>query len=78
MTGVVVARWRPLYPGLRCDAELLLRAVHMRVEQRSPAPSALLGVEMGELFSDFWRQHAGCPLKGRNKIIASICPQVGV
>jgi hypothetical protein len=50
ITGVVVARWRPLYPGWRADAELLLRACHMRVEARLPQPSALLGVEMGELF----------------------------
>lgn len=25
---------------------------------------------------DFWQFHAGCPLKGRNKILASICPQI--
>ena len=26
--------------------------------------------------SDFWRQHAGRPLAGRNKIVASVCPQI--
>jgi DNA helicase MCM9 len=25
---------------------------------------------------DFWAAHADCPLKGRNKILASICPQM--
>lgn len=72
---MVIARWRPLYPGSRCDAELVVRANGMRVEERGPRPSALLGVDMGELFADFWRQHEGCILKGRNKIVASICPQ---
>ena len=27
-------------------------------------------------FDEFWREHEGCPLAGRNKILASICPQV--
>lgn len=25
---------------------------------------------------DFWTYHADCPLKGRNKILASVCPQI--
>lgn len=25
---------------------------------------------------DFWAFHVACPLKGRNKILASICPQI--
>lgn len=28
------------------------------------------------LSRDFWAYHADCPLKGRNKILASICPQI--
>ena len=47
---MVVARWRPLYPGWRCDAELVLRACHMRVDERAPQPGAMQGVEMGDLF----------------------------
>lgn len=76
VTGVVVARWRPLYPGWRCDAELAIRAAGMRVEERMPRPSTLLGVEIIRQFSDFWRQHEAAPLAGRNKIVASICPQI--
>ncbi|KAI8467006.1 MAG: DNA replication licensing factor MCM9-like protein [Monoraphidium minutum] len=76
VTGVVVARWRPLYPGARCDAELAMRASHMAVEERAPRPGALLGSNMEDLFRDFWLQHRDKPLQGRNKIIASICPQI--
>lgn len=25
---------------------------------------------------DFWAYHLDCPLKGRNKILSSICPQI--
>lgn len=50
VTAVVVARWRPLYPGWRCDAELVLRACHMRVEERGARPGSMQGVEMGDLF----------------------------
>jgi hypothetical protein len=28
------------------------------------------------LCRDFWAFHSDCPLKGRNKILASICPQI--
>ena len=27
-------------------------------------------------FDVFWEAHSECPLEGRNKIIASFCPQV--
>lgn len=27
-------------------------------------------------FRGFWAAHQGCPLVGRNKILASICPQL--
>ena len=53
VTGVVVARWRPLYPGWRCDAELLVRAASLRVEERLKrgAAAALLGGELDALFA---------------------------
>jgi hypothetical protein len=31
VTGVVIARWRPMFPGARCDAELCLSACHLAV-----------------------------------------------
>jgi hypothetical protein len=31
VAGVVIARWRPMFPGARCDAELCLVASSMTV-----------------------------------------------
>jgi len=43
-------------------------------DRRGPAQSTASC--FADTSRDFWLQHAGSPLKGRNKIIASICPQV--
>lgn len=76
VTGIVRAQWRPLFPGARCDGTLILHACHMRTVNSlhravAPPPEGL-----AEQFRDFWQYHASCPLKGRNKILASICPQI--
>ncbi|WIA33182.1 hypothetical protein OEZ86_006329 [Tetradesmus obliquus] len=76
VTGIVRAQWRPLFPGARCDGTLAIKAcqvrsINSRHRAAAPPPEGLQ-----EQFRDFWAFHAACPLKGRNKILASICPQI--
>ena len=28
------------------------------------------------MFARFWEEHAGCRLRGRNRVLASLCPQI--
>eukprot|EP01137_Pigoraptor_chileana_P005576 Opistho-2@48837 len=72
--GTVVRRWRPLVQDGRCDVELVIRAIFVRVHnERSHVQ---VTDEMRAEFEDFWRRHAGRPLVARNAIVGSFCPQV--
>ncbi|KAF8067336.1 MCM9 [Scenedesmus sp. PABB004] len=76
VTGVVCADWRPLFPGARCDGTLTLRACQLRCVSSLHRAAAPPPEGLQEQFRDFWSYHASCPLKGRNKILASVCPQI--
>ncbi|XP_076450978.1 uncharacterized protein LOC143286913 [Babylonia areolata] len=73
--GTVCQRWRPLSEESKCDIEIVLKANHVLVtnEQRS---RVLITKELKEEIVWFWEQHKNTPLTGRNKILASLCPQV--
>ena len=76
ITGIVTARWRPLIPGQPCDADVVLTASSLRVAAtRARALPALAPGDDAE-FRAFWAAHARRPLLGRNRILASLCPQV--
>jgi hypothetical protein len=47
---VVTARWRPLFPGARCDADILLQATHVRVLKSLAKPHAPPAMDAGFLF----------------------------
>eukprot|EP00879_Flechtneria_rotunda_P024600 GHRR01026096.1.p1 GENE.GHRR01026096.1~~GHRR01026096.1.p1 ORF type:complete len:579 (+),score=182.66 GHRR01026096.1:450-2186(+) len=74
--GLVCAEWRPLFPGARCDGSLNIRACQVRSINSLIRTIAMPEDSLAEQFRDFWAYHAKCPLKGRNKILASICPQI--
>jgi hypothetical protein len=50
VTGVVTARWRPLFPGARCDADILLQATHVSVLKSLAKPHAPPAMDAGFLF----------------------------
>lgn len=50
VTGVVTARWRPLFPGARCDADILLQATHVSVLKSLAKPHAPPATDAGFLF----------------------------
>lgn len=75
LTGVVLQRWRALYPGSRCDVDLAILANHINVKNEEKA-SVVVTDAHRRAVGKFWREHQACPLRGRNRIIASICPQM--
>eukprot|EP00873_Tetraselmis_striata_P027898 jgi/Tetstr1/448162/TSEL_035453.t1 len=75
VTGMVLNMWQPLIPGVRCEVELMVRALHLALTNDSKA-AVEVEPEMEQEFEQFWEAHRTCPLLGRNKILASLCPQV--
>ncbi|XP_028170635.1 DNA helicase MCM9-like isoform X2 [Ostrinia furnacalis] len=74
--GTVRRRWRPTVQNKKAEVELVLQANFVEVcnSQRSDVVTAAPDVK--ECFSEFWSKFEGCPLKGRDRILASVCPQV--
>ncbi|XP_069133672.1 LOW QUALITY PROTEIN: DNA helicase MCM9-like [Argopecten irradians] len=73
--GTVMRRWRSVAVDARCEIEVVMKANHVLVtnEQRN---AVLVTQELKNEIANFWEQHKACPLKGRNQILASLCPQV--
>ncbi len=59
----------------KCGIELALKANNLIVnnDQRS---SVALTEDIKREFEEFWEHHKHHPLRGRNEILASFCPQV--
>jgi hypothetical protein len=77
VTGTVIHRWGRVSRGARCDLDLLLRANHVRMVA-AQGLSGLLTEQLVADFEDFWAYYhgRGAPLRGRNAILRSICPQL--
>eukprot|EP00062_Callorhinchus_milii_P014333 gi/632963381/ref/XP_007897848.1/ PREDICTED: DNA helicase MCM9 [Callorhinchus milii] len=73
--GVVMQRWKPLSPDVRCDLELVLKANYLVVNNEQPT-GVIIDEDVCREFEDFWAKHRDDTLAGRNEILASICPQV--
>lgn len=75
VTGVVLHRWSRVSKGQRCQLEMVMRANHIRT---SAGRTGLAAVSEGLLgdFDDFWAYYADRPLRGRDAILQSICPQL--
>ncbi|XP_014668303.1 PREDICTED: DNA helicase MCM9-like [Priapulus caudatus] len=73
--GVVRKRWRSLSIDSRPDAELVMEANHIQVNNAQRGNFSATD-ELQEEFKQFWDEYKQSPLKGRNAIIASLCPQV--
>ncbi|CAG9787174.1 unnamed protein product [Diatraea saccharalis] len=74
--GTVRRRWRPTIQNKNSEVELVLQANYVEVcnSQRSDVVSS--APDVNECFSEFWNRFESCPLKGRDQILASVCPQV--
>ncbi len=75
VTGIVTRQWLYSMPGARCNTDILLSANQLHKEQRQQLLTKVDPQAM-QMFCKFWKDHADCPLAGRNAILASICPQL--
>nr|XP_056712611.1 DNA helicase MCM9 [Euleptes europaea] len=73
--GVVMQRWKPFHQDARCDAEIVLKANYIEVNNEQ-LTGLIIDEDVRKEFADFWGKHRSDPLAGRNEILASLCPQV--
>ncbi|XP_057315035.1 DNA helicase MCM9-like [Hydractinia symbiolongicarpus] len=73
--GVILRRWKNVYLDTKCEIELVVKvnSVTINNDQRS---SVFITDQLKNEFQSFWKKQMLCPLQGRNKILASFCPQV--
>ena len=75
MIGVVRLMWRPMGKDQRVDLELFIDAVGVQILNDKKS-SHLVSPELKYMYQDFWKAHANTPLRARNYIVSSICPQM--
>jgi DNA helicase MCM9 len=76
--GVVARRWRPVNKfseSQRTNIALAVRANHVKVNNDQRATN-IMSDEQTKEFEAFWDKWKWDPLEGRNRILASLCPQV--
>lgn len=79
VTGIAFHRWGPTYKDERCNLETLIMGNTVHVENNSGMGMSLSLENQREAkqeFSQFWEGYATNPLKGRDSILASVCPQL--
>ncbi|XP_038217935.1 DNA helicase MCM9-like [Zerene cesonia] len=74
--GTVRRRWRPSTQTKRSEVELVLHANYIEVSNAQRSEVIASAPDVKECFDEFWDKYKHCPLKGRDKILASVCPQV--
>ncbi|KAJ3268907.1 DNA helicase mcm9 [Terramyces sp. JEL0728] len=74
VTAIVIERWKRIKDNERLELEITLYANNIRVNNTNSSQG--LTRELQEEFLQFWKDHENNPLKGRNKILSSFCPQV--
>jgi DNA helicase MCM9 len=67
--------WHDFFGAARCDLDLVLEAHHVRRMVESKTIAAITPEQRKE-FEEFWVAHADHPLRARDVIIRSICPQL--
>jgi hypothetical protein len=82
VTGLVVHRWLKMSKGQRAELEVVLHANHVRVQHVGMGGhhgKAGLDAAKADFFA-FWRYFGGPllqrPLRGRDVIVRSVCPQL--
>lgn len=75
-SGTVRRRWRPSVYNKKSEVELVLQSNFIEVcnAQRSEVVSTAPDIK--DCFDEFWAKYEACPMKGRDRILASVCPQV--
>lgn len=76
--GIIARRWRRISPGARCDVESVMKANSITsVGGSIDSPhSGQVPEQAIRDFADFWAYFRTAPLRGRDVILRSICPQL--
>ncbi|KAL1496295.1 hypothetical protein AB1Y20_016257 [Prymnesium parvum] len=69
VVGVLRKRWRPLAREMRCDVEMAIEALHVRVRNEEAGASRVD-------FEAFWQRHAAAPLVGRDWLLEHMFPHL--
>ncbi|CAH0491521.1 unnamed protein product [Peronospora farinosa] len=75
VVGILMRTWKPCVRGVRCDLETTIKANSIRIKNASTS-HVLVTEELRAEFAHFWAKHRQHPVRGRNEIVASICPKV--
>lgn len=75
VVGILMRTWQPCIRGVRCDLETTIKANSIRIKNATTS-QVLVTEELRAEFAQFWAKHKRDPIRGRNEIIASICPKV--
>eukprot|EP01122_Echinamoeba_exundans_P014512 TRINITY_DN6592_c0_g1_i2.p1 TRINITY_DN6592_c0_g1~~TRINITY_DN6592_c0_g1_i2.p1 ORF type:complete len:977 (-),score=193.20 TRINITY_DN6592_c0_g1_i2:412-3177(-) len=75
INGIVSRRWRQFGVDERCDLEMIIVANHLKVNNEHKLGLGMTE-ELKQEFEKFWQDNAAHPLRGRDYIVKSICPDV--
>ncbi|RLN80559.1 hypothetical protein BBO99_00004405 [Phytophthora kernoviae] len=75
VVGILMRTWQPCIRSVRCDLETTIKANSIRIKNATTS-QVLVTEELQAEFAQFWAKHKRCPMRGRNEIVASICPKV--
>ncbi|POM73034.1 DNA replication licensing factor MCM9 [Phytophthora palmivora] len=75
VVGILMRTWKPCVRGVRCDLETTIKANSIRIKNASTS-QVFVTEELRAEFTQFWAKHKRDPVRGRNEIVASICPKV--
>ena len=56
--------------------ELVLQANYIEIINSQRSQVIAMAPDIKDCFDDFWDKYKQCPLKGRDQILSSVCPQV--
>lgn len=72
----MVRIWGPIEPGERLEATTLMLANSVAVRRKVSDMSSTQ--EIKGVFKEYWSKYSENPLRGRDNILASVCPQVSI
>ncbi|PVU98203.1 hypothetical protein BB561_000061 [Smittium simulii] len=75
IVGVVIRRWKSLCIGVRPEISLCLVANSITVHNNHQHISGV-SLEMKKFFRNHWLRYQKNPMRGRDIIVSSVCPQV--
>ncbi|KAH9639377.1 hypothetical protein HF086_002066 [Spodoptera exigua] len=74
--GTVRRRWRPSSTNKKSEVELVLQANYIEVCNAQKSEVLSSAPDVKDCFDEFWSKYEACPIKGRDRILAAVCPQV--